>query len=256
VADARVIDIPGDSYPNANYEKDFLSVYTAPGNVQRTFMRFDFSGIAFPPGQQVSSAILRLNATTGFGVSRGLPTEVYRVTQPWTEKGLTWRVRDTGVPWAAPGGDYAGRGGAPDHDPYASNSQVVSSPAPVAWDLTILVAEWLEGIAANDGLLLRSYAGNGLTFPSRENSNAGVRPRLEVTISPGPPLLRIDSFSGGQLMLSWRGGADTAMLEENDSLTGSGWNPSSLAVTIAEGRSRVTLGASPGRKFLRLRSVE
>src|SRR5262245_51172343 len=154
-ADVRLLGIPG--YENANDEKQILSVYTQPGNVQRTLIRFNFTELSAAPGEHVVSAALSLRASTGFGGSKGRPTEVYRATAPWNEKAATWIWRDTDVPWSVPGGEYVGQGGLPDAAPYASNSQSPGEGEAVSWEIADLVSAWVEGTVPNNGLLLRSY---------------------------------------------------------------------------------------------------
>lgn len=89
IADARVLNYPGDT--GVNYAADILSVYTesSTGNTQRTFIQFDLSGITLAPTQIVQSATLTLVANTSFGVNNNLPMQIYRVTAPWTETGVT-----------------------------------------------------------------------------------------------------------------------------------------------------------------------
>jgi len=58
------------------------------------------------------------------------------------------------------------------------------------WDLSDLVAEWVSGGAANDGVLLRlvdgqeDYGSFGPLFPSSSYPNTSLRPRLTVWYLP------------------------------------------------------------------------
>jgi hypothetical protein len=248
VADVRILGISG--HESRNDANDILSVYTASGNVQRTLIRFD--GISVQAGERVSSAVLSLVASTGFGGSNGRPMEVYRVTVPWTENGATWLGSDIGTPWGKPGGDYVGQSGLADIAPYASSRATPAQGQLVLWDIVDLVDEWIEGTAPNHGLLLKSYATNGLTFAQREGPNPAFRPKLTITIDPGPPRLRAELLAGGQVLVSWRG-QNVGVLEQNDFPSASGWITSS-APAFVNGRSQVTVQASAARRFFRLRS--
>jgi hypothetical protein len=248
-ADLRLLDIRG--FENTNEEKAILSVYTEAGNVQRTLMRFNFDEVPIPPGEYVVSAVLSLRASTGYGGSKGNPTEVYRVTSSWNEKTATWNWRDTGVPWSAPGGEYVGQGGLPDLAPYASNNESPAEGGVISWEIANLVAAWVEGTVPNNGLLLRSYDGNGLTFAQRETTTAAFRPNL-VIITSALPLLRAEAIGGGQVLISWAG-LNVGVLEENSALASTGWKASG-PVAFAGGRSQVVVPAADARKFFRLRS--
>jgi hypothetical protein len=251
-ADARIIDIPGPGFPNANYETDILSVYTAAANVQRTLMRFDLSGVNLPLGERVSAAVLSMVASTGYGASEGQPMEVYRVIAPWNEKGLTWLSRDTGVLWSVPGGDSVGLAGSANASPYAISTDQPTTGQRISWVITALVDEWLEGNSPNNGLLLKSYPGNGLTFVQSESLNVNARPKLTVTTAPGPPRLRAESMDAGQVRLSWRG-ANVGVLEENELASSAGWLQSGAVPTVVNGRTQVAVQTGGTRKFYRVR---
>jgi hypothetical protein len=62
-----------------------------------------------------------------------------------------------------------------------------AAPQWVVWDLTDTVAEWLSGVAPNDGILLKlvdeqeDYDVGGPALPSSRYANSELRPRLVVT---------------------------------------------------------------------------
>jgi hypothetical protein len=255
IKDARVLGFFPD-YQDVNFKADILSAYTAVGNVQRTFMQFDLSGVVLEPGQRLASATLKLVAYTGFGGSNGKPMEIYAVTRPWTEDGLTWNRADVATLWSEPGGDYAGVGGDLNGSPYAVSTATPADGAPVTWDLRELVDQWLEGALPNYGLLLKSVEGNALTFNSRESTSSASRPMLLITTEPGPPRLRVErEVATGKVLISWRG-VGTAILQERAALgSGSNWSDSALAVTSSSGRSVVTLTPGSGPRLFRLRSI-
>ena len=247
-ADLRLLGLSG--LQNQNESAGILSVYTAADNVQRTLIRFSSSDLASLQGQPVTSAVLSLVASTLYGGSTGRATEVYRATASWDEKTATWLSRETGVAWSVPGGDYVGQTGLPDVAPYASNSNSPANGDTISWEITDLVNAWIAGTVPNDGLLLRSYQGNGLTFGQREASPA-LGPKLTITTGL-PPLSVAPPDGSGQVTISWAG-QNVGLLEENSAMASVGWTPSGPAV-FANGRSQVTVPALDAAKFFRLRS--
>jgi hypothetical protein len=244
-ADARVIDIQG--YQNNNYTNDILSCYTDSPllNTQRTFIRFDLSSISLAPTQIVQSATLTLIAYTGFGTNTGFqPMEIYRVVAPWTESGLTWSNRNTGVPWTTPGGDFVGLGG----QPYAISTASATNGQPLTWDVTALVQEWVSHTSTNYGLLLKSESGNHLCFYQRESATG---PTLTVITSVGFPPFHTYR-SGGQVVLWWT--STNAVLQEKTNLnSATSWSDSGRSVTTLNGSNSVTIPAPAGNRFFRLR---
>ncbi len=189
-ADARILSLN----PNeADGTWNMLGVYNDGGaNLQHSLFFFDLSPIG--PGQLIMSATLRVYADSTIyfaGNPSGRSMEVYRLTQPWAETEVTWRVRDVGIPWSTPGGDYVGTTGVRGVSPYAANDTVVpdsyASPLLLTWNITQLVQEWYTGTHANDGLLLLSYPGNGLHFRSRENSSPIPMLEIQVAHDTMPP---------------------------------------------------------------------
>ncbi len=172
--------------PNTNYDPDptgfpILSVYTVGTNVQRSLIDFNLDSLA---GCTIQSATLTLYANTGWGTNSGLKAmDIYRVTRAWDEDDATWNSADVGVPWTTPGGDFTGTGGGP----YATSNANPANNQPTSWDVTTLVAEWVSGAQANDGLMLLSYEGNRLTFWSNNYGVEAYRPSLEVQYLPPPP---------------------------------------------------------------------
>ncbi len=169
-ADARILSFFPDSNEGLGA---LLSVWTQPGNVQRTLMQFDLGGI--PSGEQIESAILSLSVNENYG--NGNPTnlnmDIHAVLAPWLETQVTWNSAATGTPWAAPGGDF---------DPFVYSTSTADAPsfAKISWDVTDLVREWYSGSLDNFGLLLQSVTGNGLIFDSQQIAS-DTKPILTVT---------------------------------------------------------------------------
>ncbi len=243
VADARVIDIPGDT--TVNFGGDFLSVYTAVGNVQRSLIQFDLSSITLATNETVQSATLTLIASTDFGFNdTQQPMEIYRVLSPWTETGVTWSNRDATDAWINGGGDFIGTNGLP----YAVSTLSPTNGQPVTWDVTALVQEWLTHASTNNGLLLKSENGNALTFAARE-SDPSTRPNLTVITGLAPLYIR---SSGSQVQVWWT--STNSVLQEKTNLNPAiAWGDSLRAVAHSNGTNSVTISPPTGNDFFRLR---
>ncbi|HEY9510485.1 MAG TPA: DNRLRE domain-containing protein [Verrucomicrobiae bacterium] len=247
IADARVINFPG--YQTGNFGVDILSVYTESSavNTQRTFIKFDLSGITVAANETVQSAMLTLIASTGFGDNHtSQPMEIYRVVSPWTESGLSWTNRDSSHAWTNSGGDFIGIGG----QPYAISIQSPTNGGAVTWDVTALIQEWVTHAAANNGLLLKSRSGNRLTFYQRESASPSLRPSLTVVTGLSPIQV---SRNAGKISLWWTGAG--SILQEKTNLNPAiAWSDSGRIVTQSGGSNSVTIAAPAGNNFFRLRS--
>lgn len=179
-ADTRIVEI----IPDTTVDDLLLSVFTASGNMQRTLLKFDLSGI--PIGQQIVSATLALTAVRDLGGNpAGHSMDVHAVTTPWIETQATWNSASTGTPWTTAGGDF---------NPfiYASSNVDPIHLAPVTWDLTSLAQDWYDGSIMNEGLLLRSFNGNSLVFTSSENASFPLPSlTIEYTAIPEPSSLML-----------------------------------------------------------------
>jgi hypothetical protein len=246
MADARVIDYPG--YQTLNFVADILSVYTESSavNTQRTFMKFDLSGITLAANETVHSATLTLIASTAFGDNHmNQPMEVYRVVSPWTESGLSWTNRDVSHVWTNSGGDFVGTGG----QPYAVSMDSPTNGGAVTWDVTALVLEWVTHASANNGLMLKSRSGNHLTFYQRESASPSLRPSLVVVTGLSP--LRV-SRNAGKVVLWWTGSG--LILQEKANLNPAiAWSDSGRTVAQSGNSNSVTISAPAGNNFFRLR---
>lgn len=170
-ADVRILSF----FPNSNEGNGgLLAVYTQPGNVQRTLLQFNLSGI--PIGQQIDSAVLTLHPNPSLGDNaNGLNMDVHAVTKAWSELQVTWDSASAGNAWATAGGDF---------DPFVyATSKSTSNVTPINWDVTSLVKNWYDGSLDNFGMLIRSFNGNELHFNSDEVADANLRPTLMVTYS-------------------------------------------------------------------------
>jgi Tfp pilus assembly protein PilX len=128
-------------------------------------LRFSLSSL--PRNALVKDATLKLKRIDG--ESNALPDrklDVYRVTSAWDPVSATWSV-----PWARPGGDYPA-------------SEVASSPIKdnkwYTWRLDTLVAGWVDGTMANNGVLLKPTNLNKSRFNSFA-SGTSEGPQLTVS---------------------------------------------------------------------------
>lgn len=168
-----------------NCGQNFLDVgwdggaWSLGGTPHRALMKFDVAS-ALPAGAVLTGA--ELVAYT-FGEYSTTPANIglYRMTAPWTAA-ATYRTSNGSTPWAQLGGD---------HDPAAVSvhSDVAGEGEFFCWDATSLVQKWVDGSAANHGLMLRAQSESGTsntikTFASRNNTWTEVLPRLDVEYRP------------------------------------------------------------------------
>lgn len=204
VADSHMLCWEANDERNTNYGNsqslvlinDLIHFGQASGFTANTVLRFDLSAI--PSGNYVSSALLKLRVIGMHPAGFGGNIEIYRVTAPWMEgtgavpaDGVTYYRRDGINTWTTPAGDYVGRTGMQDVDPYA----VMAGPFTAEnvgdqhiFDVTELVAEWLSGQYPNYGFLLHGSYGYDweLDYGSRENVVPLNRPVLEVEYGNRP----------------------------------------------------------------------
>ena len=230
VADTRVFNAEWGWDSNAGNDAN-VGVYQSR---DRSLLRFDLSGV--PAGATITSAVLTLTATDLFGGNPGEAMSVYRLTQLWTEGGVTWNRYDGVTPWATAGGDFDGT-------VWASSTANPGSGQPVLWDITALAQTWASNTFANHGLILINAGTlNGLHFASKENGNASYRPYLALsyTTPTGAPASAWSWNGGGGTTSAvdgagtwdtgtpWWNGAATAWADGNEARFGSGDGPAGL----------------------------
>ena len=142
----------------------------------RGLLRFDVRS-ALPADANVLSAKLWTYALAKDGTSTSA-LSAHRVTAPWTSA-ATWIKRTATDNWTTAGGD-------------AASAAEDTAVAPVvgqwsSWTLTDLVRDWLDGSAANNGVLLRdggSATVNATRFASSDYASSSVWPDLEIEYFP------------------------------------------------------------------------
>ncbi len=172
VSQARGVYIPyssQDSFidqrnPNRNYGSEVeLKVRGQAGDINQALFRFDLSSI--PAGSNISSATIYFYAT------HKIPSPVYlhRITNNWTETGVTWNNFANGYD-STPIGSLV---------PYA-NFQVYSV------SITNLVQQWVNGTIANQGVvLIASNDALESRFNSKEAAGTALDPYIVVEVSQG-----------------------------------------------------------------------
>jgi hypothetical protein len=159
---------------SSNYGSSAILQVTESTQQKHTLIRFDLSGM--PPGAVLSAALLELNLQSVATVGT-YATYVHQVTTDWVESQANWNTPAGGPPWTTPGGDY-------DPTPVASADVDNTLPGPVTWDITPLVAGWIDGSVPNYGLLLTGTSPvNNVTFTSSDSPTTANRPKLTLTYS-------------------------------------------------------------------------
>lgn len=156
-------------------------LYLSKGYEAHPLLQFDLSGIS--AGRTVKSATLRLyfntlqvNAKSASKTTKNLTLNVHALTKSWKELEATWKIRLTGTNWTTQGGDYRSTS--------VTSMALAKNSTPGVWlefDVTPLVQEWVDGVTANNGLILETPTSSTeeLIFASREG--ASNPPELVVT---------------------------------------------------------------------------
>lgn len=184
IADSRVFNADWGRDSNDGAGGD-IAIYQAR---DRSLLQFPV-----PVGATLNSAALTLHVTNPYG---GNPTgetmSIYRLTQAWTEMGVTWNRYNGANSWATGGGDYDGT-------VRASSTANPGVGEAITWDVTGLAQDWANGTYANNGLIIiNSGTTSGLHFASKENGTAAYRPVLAVSFTtPSTPPAGAWTWNGG-----------------------------------------------------------
>ena len=183
----------------SNGSGDYLFVGKSnQGVIKRGLVYFDIAG-NIPEGSTINSAALHMTLSKTTSVAQGVG--LHLVQHDWGE-GASVAPAEEGKGAAAEPGDatwlyayydttlWETEGG--DFEPDATAELSIGSAGDYTWgpddDLTADVQHWVNDPASNHGWLLMGNETDAHTskrFNSRDNSDAGTRPVLEVTYS-GP----------------------------------------------------------------------
>jgi hypothetical protein len=160
--DARVLSF----FPNTNEGNGaLLSVYNNPGNIQRTYVHFNLTGL--PILTVTGDGTLNLTATgdANDSVTNGT---LFVAGGSWDESLITWNNQPgtTGLGLSSVSGVY---------------TQTVTWTVPQA-----VLQGWFDNPTSNNGLVLVSDVGSTLTFHSSENLSPAFQPRLIFNAIPEP----------------------------------------------------------------------
>jgi outer membrane protein assembly factor BamB len=181
-----------------------LLVRSLTAQRRRPVLRFSLAGI--PIDASVKSASLVLCQTAAPSSNRTL--QVRRITESWTEGGVTWNSRDGSNSWSTAGGATAGATSTTTTNAAAASGSCAPGSGNVGfntWNVLADVTAWMSG-TTNNGHQIRDNAEGGTdrttTFASKEHATTSIRPRLDVTyLSP------VQDFTitgqSGQALLYW-----------------------------------------------------
>jgi hypothetical protein len=174
VADARVVSAAAWAGVNFGSET-FVSTNPRMGNVQRSWIRFDLSGL--PAGITIASAKLKLYYYSYWGSTNpsGRIIQVYSCSNDaWAESGITWNNAPSGSCATSP-----------------STATVPSSPgAWMEWSVTEAVQAAYSGDRLGTWMLKDSAETSNVElipfWASKENTDSSKRSVLEISYSTGP----------------------------------------------------------------------
>jgi hypothetical protein len=182
VPNTQVVDTTIRNGPYATYNHNNATLLTRSSTVpdweRRAILSFNASSV--PSGTVITSATLTLTLKSGLGTTGAKRTvAVRRLASPFVEGEATWRDRQTGVPWATPGGDVMET---------ITTSEVTNvTGSKITFNVTALVQRAVNGEFARQVLIaLIDTDGGGdakesyREYHSSEASTASNRPQLAV----------------------------------------------------------------------------
>lgn len=195
----RLIDAPADTFvsaatPATNYGASEVNDVGASGTAtRRALLRYQVTE-PLPWDRRVYSARFAAFAEWKDGTV-GAPVTARPLTAAFTEWAATWNNRDTGLAWAAPGGDFTADDGAP-----APRQTIQVTNQWYFWDFRQMTDDWLSRRRAEHGFMLRGDEVAGTTpstifhFSSAETADQSREPYLDVFSERMVGARDVDSF--------------------------------------------------------------
>jgi hypothetical protein len=145
---------------------------TGSGRDVYSLLRWNLSSI--PAGATISSVSVTLNVTNPSPETY----QAYELERPWVESSATWLLYAAGQPW-----EVAGAKGSLDRSAQPAGAVTPSAKGKQSFSLSpALVQAWVDDPANNQGIVIADTVNtDGFDFSTREASNAGLRPQLQVT---------------------------------------------------------------------------
>ena len=224
-ADTRIFDANWGWNQNDGNGTD-IGIYQSR---DRSLLQFNFG--ALPTGFTVNNAALALTTSGLYGGNpNGESMNIYRLTQGWTEGGVTWNNYDGSNAWTTAGGTF-------DNTVMATSTANPGLGQQVVWNITTLAQGWANNTWANNGLIIiNSGTTNDLPCASDENGNVAARPLLTTSIttsnSPASGAWIWNGGTGGGGAVDgagvwtdpnlWWNGAAATWADGNDAVFGAG----------------------------------
>jgi uncharacterized membrane protein len=178
-----------EASPNVIYQASPFIDVGGMNNVRyRDVVFFDLSEYT---GASMSDATLSFYWYYPAGKSRSQDTivEVYRPASTWNPGYVSWNMKDKGIAWKNPGGDWYDKNGILQGDiPYATitiKGNTLPDNRYYELDVTDLVKEYVSGKYENTGFLIkaRNESNNYIAFYSNDCGNESQVPELQLVYS-------------------------------------------------------------------------
>lgn len=222
---------------------------TADILTRRSLLRFDVSDI--PAASRINNATLSLYANTLPGTATTVQARA--ITSDWQTStsmgscgtgGADWTQASSGHDWLQPGGDYGST-------VVASKSDApTDQPGWDPFDITTLAQQWVNGTAANFGVLLKAadetVANGQVEYESSDSATDTVlRPKLVVSYAEPAQV------NGPQVAIS--SPVSGAVLSDTQTITATASDDSRVAGVdfyvdgVLQGSDSIRRTATPGR---------
>lgn len=167
-------DDPTTHYENFDwYGHNLIMVRNQGGLRYNGFVQFDVSSIANDVTVDAGTFSI---STVGGGIESVFSwgtAYIRRVTQAWTEAGITWNTYDGANNWSTAGGDFAATD-------YGSHAFPNNTSGWHDFDVTTLVGQWVAGTYTNNGMVVDPGADLYMGFCSSDDSTTADRLKLVV----------------------------------------------------------------------------